>query len=48
MEKNPRSIADVPEEAFTVPIGEAAIAREGTDVTIVTLSLSVQHSPSQP
>ncbi|MEM7342041.1 MAG: alpha-ketoacid dehydrogenase subunit beta [Actinomycetota bacterium] len=44
MEKNPRSIADVPEEAFTVPIGEAAIAREGSDVTIVTLSLSVQHS----
>ncbi len=44
MEKNPRSIAAVPEEAFTVPIGEAAVAREGTDVTIVTLSLSVQHS----
>jgi pyruvate/2-oxoglutarate/acetoin dehydrogenase E1 component len=44
MEKNPRSIAHVPEEAYTVPIGEAAIAREGTDVTIVTLSLSVQHS----
>jgi pyruvate dehydrogenase E1 component beta subunit len=44
MEKNPRSIAHVPEDAFTVPIGEAAIAREGTDVTIVTLSLSVQHS----
>lgn len=44
MEKNPRSIAHVPEEAFTVPIGEAAIAREGSDVTVVTLSLSVQHS----
>ncbi len=44
MEKNPRSIGHVPEEAFTVPIGEAAIAREGSDVTIVTLSLSVQHS----
>ncbi len=44
MKKNPRSIADVPEEAFTVAIGEAALAREGTDVTIVTLSLSVQHS----
>ena len=44
MEKNPRSIAHVPEEAFTVPIGEAAIAREGSDVTLVTLSLSVQHS----
>ena len=44
MEKNPRSIAHVPEEAYTVPIGEAAIAREGTDVTLVTLSLSVHHS----
>jgi pyruvate/2-oxoglutarate/acetoin dehydrogenase E1 component len=44
MEKNPRSIAHVPEEAYTVPIGEAAVAREGSDVTIVTLSLSVQHS----
>jgi pyruvate dehydrogenase E1 component beta subunit len=44
MKKNPRSIAEVPEEAFTVPIGEAAVAREGSDVTVVTLSLSVQHS----
>ncbi len=44
MEKNPRSIAEVPEEEFTVPIGKAAVAREGRDVTIVTLSLSVQHS----
>jgi len=44
MEKNPRSIGHVPEESFTVPIGKAAVAREGTDVTIVTLALSVQHS----
>lgn len=44
MEKNPRSIAEVPEESFTVPIGKASVAREGSDVTIVTLSLSVQHS----
>lgn len=44
MKKNPRSIAEVPEEEFTVPIGKAAVAREGTDVTIVTVSLSVQHS----
>jgi len=44
MKKNPRSIAEVPEEAYTVPIGEAAVAREGSDVTVVTLSLSVQHS----
>jgi len=44
MEKNPRSIAEVPEESYEVPIGQAAVAREGSDVTIVTLSLSVQHS----
>lgn len=44
MEKNPRSIDEVPEEAYTVPIGKAAVARAGSDVTIVTLSLSVQHS----
>jgi pyruvate dehydrogenase E1 component beta subunit len=44
MEKNPRSIAEVPEEPYTVPIGKASVAREGEDVSIVTLSLSVQHS----
>ena len=44
MVKNPRSIADVPAEAYEVPIGKAAIARPGTDVTVVTLSLSVHHS----
>lgn len=35
---------DVPEEFYTVPIGEAAIAREGTDVTIVALSQMVDES----
>jgi len=44
MKKNPRSIGHVPEERFTVPIGQAVVAREGSDVTIVTLSLSVHHS----
>jgi acetoin:2,6-dichlorophenolindophenol oxidoreductase subunit beta len=44
MAKNPRSIGPVPEEQYTVPIGEAAVAHEGDDVTLVTLSLSVQHS----
>ena len=43
MAKNPRSIGPVPEEAYEVPIGEAAVVREGTDVTVATLSLSVQH-----
>jgi pyruvate dehydrogenase E1 component beta subunit len=43
MVKNPRSTADVPEEAYEVPIGEARVAREGTDVTVATISLSVHH-----
>jgi len=44
MKKNPRSIGAVPEEAYEVPIGKARVAREGTDVTVVTVSLSVHHS----
>ena len=44
MKKNPRSIGPVPEEAYEVPIGRAAVAREGLDVSIVTISLSVQHA----
>jgi 2-oxoisovalerate dehydrogenase E1 component beta subunit len=30
------SRAEVPEEAYTLPIGKAAIDREGTDVTVIT------------
>lgn len=44
MKKNPRSIGAVPEEMYEVPIGKARVAREGTDVTVVTLSLSVHHT----
>ena len=44
MAKNPRSIDVVPEEAYTVPIGKAAVARAGTDLSIITLSLSVHHA----
>ena len=43
MAKNPRATADVPEEAYEVPIGEASVAREGTDVTVATISSSVHH-----
>lgn len=32
---------DVPEEAYHTPLGQARIAREGTDVTIVTYGLGV-------
>ena len=44
MKKNPRSIGPVPTDAYEVPIGKARVAREGSDVSIVTLSLSVHHS----
>ena len=43
MAKNPRSIGPVPEEEYTVPIGKAAIPHPGTDVTVVSISMSVQH-----
>jgi pyruvate dehydrogenase E1 component beta subunit len=43
MAKNPRSIEPVPEGEYEVPIGKAKVARSGTDVTVVTLSLSVHH-----
>src|SRR6476646_734035 len=41
MVRNPRATADVPDGSYTVPIGEAKVVRPGTDVTVVTLSLSV-------
>ena len=44
MAKNPRSIAPVPEEPYETPIGKAAVVREGSHATVVTLSLSVHHA----
>ncbi|HET7660967.1 MAG TPA: alpha-ketoacid dehydrogenase subunit beta [Oryzihumus sp.] len=44
MVKNPRATGDVPDGPYTVPIGEAAVVREGSDATVVTLSLSVHHA----
>lgn len=35
---------DVPVESYTIPFGEAAIAREGKDATIVTYGLMVHRS----
>lgn len=35
---------DVPDGAYEVPIGEAAIVRQGTDVTLATLSATVEHA----
>lgn len=36
--------ADVPEETYTIPFAEAAIAREGNDVTVVSLGAMVGKS----
>jgi pyruvate dehydrogenase E1 component beta subunit len=44
MTHNPRATAPVPEEAYEVPIGEAAIARDGSDVTVVTIGLTVHRA----
>ena len=44
MTPNPRATGPVPEEAYTVPIGKASIAREGTDVTVATIGLSVHRA----
>lgn len=44
MAKNPRSIGPVPEGEHIVEIGKAATPRKGSDVTVVTLSLSVHHA----
>jgi pyruvate dehydrogenase E1 component beta subunit len=44
MAKNARSTDEVPEGEHVVPIGKARVAREGGDVTLVTLSLSVHHA----
>jgi len=35
---------DVPEEDYTLPLGEARIAREGTDVTVVATGMMVEHA----
>ncbi|HET8718991.1 MAG TPA: alpha-ketoacid dehydrogenase subunit beta [Nocardioidaceae bacterium] len=44
MVKNPRSLDEVPEGEVEVPIGRARVVRPGSDVTVVTLSLSVHHA----
>ncbi len=44
MTPNPRATGAVPEEPYEVPIGEANVAREGTDLTVVTVGLSVHRA----
>ncbi|WP_144096013.1 alpha-ketoacid dehydrogenase subunit beta [Croceicoccus sediminis] len=37
------SITDVPEGDYEVPIGKAGVVREGTDITLVGLGVTVHH-----
>ena len=38
------SVTPVPEDAYTIPFGEAVVRREGTDVTIVAVSMMVHKA----
>ncbi|MDB5713950.1 MAG: alpha-ketoacid dehydrogenase subunit beta [Sphingomonadales bacterium] len=40
----PRAATHVPEEEYYVPLGKAAVTREGTDLTFVGLGLTVHHA----
>src|SRR5690606_28721236 len=44
MSKTKRAVDVVPPEPYEVPIGQARVAREGSDVTVATVSLSVHHA----
>jgi len=44
MVKSKAATGPVPEEPYTVEIGKARTARPGSDVTLVTVSLSVYHA----
>jgi len=40
----PGATVHVPEEAYEIPFGKAAVVRKGTDVTIVGVGMGVHHS----
>jgi pyruvate dehydrogenase E1 component beta subunit len=44
MTNNPRATGVVPEEPYEVPIGTLNVAREGNDLTIATVGLSVHKA----
>jgi pyruvate dehydrogenase E1 component beta subunit len=44
MTPNPRATGPVPADPYEVPIGRAAVARSGSDITIVTVSLMVHRA----
>ncbi|MFN8472457.1 MAG: alpha-ketoacid dehydrogenase subunit beta [Anaerolineae bacterium] len=44
MRYHPRSVAEVPEEEYSIPLGVADVKREGKDVTIVSLAMMVNRA----
>lgn len=44
MTHNPRATGPVPEEPYEVPIGQARVAREGSDVTLVGVAMDVHRA----
>lgn len=44
MSKSKRSLGPVPRETYEIELGKANIVRPGSDISIVTLSLSVHHA----
>jgi acetoin:2,6-dichlorophenolindophenol oxidoreductase subunit beta len=44
MTPNPRATGPVPQDPYEIPIGRADVKREGSDLTIVTLSLMVHRA----
>jgi pyruvate dehydrogenase E1 component beta subunit len=44
MTRSARTLDEVPDGEHVVPIGKANVVRTGTDVTVVTVSLSVHHA----
>jgi pyruvate dehydrogenase E1 component beta subunit len=44
MTPNPHATGHVPEEPYAIPFGQANIRREGSDLTILTISLMVHRS----
>ena len=44
MTNNPRATGVVPEEPYEVPIGKLGVAREGNDLSIATVGLSVHRA----
>jgi pyruvate/2-oxoglutarate/acetoin dehydrogenase E1 component len=39
-----KAVGEIPEEEYTIPIGEADIKREGSDVTVVAIGLMVHRA----